>query len=101
MGGIEDAEEAAIEYDVGEEAATGVEAGVSSAEVSKADGEGDTKFSFFFRNSSLRLAFLLMVEGLGFFLMGTLAWFSKAGSFESKKKEKPEAKVRENLKALP
>ena len=101
MGGIEDAEEAAIEYDVGEEATTGVETGVSSAEVFKADGAGDTKLSFFFRNSSLRLAFLLMVEGLGFFLMGTLAWFSKAGSFESKEKEKPEAKVRENLKALP
>ena len=93
MGGIEDAEEAAIEYDVGEEAATGVEAGVSSAEVFKADGEGDTKLSFFFRNSSLRLAFLLFVEGLGFFL-------SKANSFESKEKEKHEAKVRENLKVL-
>ena len=73
MGGIEDAEEAAIEYDVGEEATTGVETGVSSAEVFKADGAEDTKLSFFFRNSSLRLAFLLMVEGLGFFLMGTLA----------------------------
>ena len=72
MGGIADPEEAAIEYDVGEEATTGVETGVSSAGASKAD-EGDTKLSFFFRNSSLRLAFLLMVEGLGFFLMGTLA----------------------------
>ena len=92
MGGIEDPEEAAIEYDVGEEATTGVETGVSSAEVSKADGEGDRKLS---------LAFLLMVEGLGFFLMGTLAWFPKASSFESKEKEKPEVKVRENLKALP
>ena len=92
MGGIEEAEEAAIEYDVGVEAATGVEAGVSSAGVSKAD-EGDTKLSFFFRNSSLRLAFLLIVEGLGFFL-------SKANSFESKEKEKHEAKVRENLKVL-
>ena len=69
VGGIEEAEEAAIEYDVGVEAATGVEAGVSSAGVSKAD-EGDTKLSFFFRNSSSRLAFLLIVEGLGFFLLG-------------------------------
>ena len=49
MGGIADPEEAAIEYDVGEEATTGVETGVSSAEVSKADGEGDTKLSFFFQ----------------------------------------------------
>ena len=81
MGGIEEAEEAAIEYDVGVEAATGVEAGVSSAGVSKAD-EGNTKLSFFFRNSSSRLAFLLIVEGLGFFL-------SMARSFESKEKEKP------------
>ena len=60
--------------------------------MSKAD-EGDKKLSFFFRNSSLLLAFLLIVEGLGFFL-------SKANSFESKEKEKPEAKVWENLKAL-
>ena len=49
--------------------------------------------NFFFRNSSLRLAFLLIVEGLGFFL-------SKSNSFESKEKEKHEAKVRENLKVL-
>ena len=72
--------------------ATGVETGVSSAGVSKAD-EGDTGLSCFFRNSSLRLAFLLIVEGLGFFL-------SKASSLESREKEKHEAKVRENLKAL-
>ena len=95
VGGIE---EAAIEFDLGIEAATGVEAGVSSAGVSKAD-EGDTKLSFFFKNSSLRLAFLRIVEGLGFFFF--LAWLSKASSFESKEKAKPEAKVRENLKALP
>ena len=92
MGGIEDPEEAAIEYDVGEEATTGVETGVSSAGVSKAD-EGDTGLSCFFRNSSLRLEFLLIVEGLGFFL-------SKASSLESREKEKHEAKVRENLKVL-
>ena len=92
MGGIEGAEEAAIEFDVDVETATGVEAVVSSAGVSKAD-EGDTKLSFFFRNSSLHLAFLLIVEGLGFFL-------SKARSFESKEKEKPEAKVRESLQVL-
>ena len=94
----EEAEEAAIEYDVGVEAATGVDAGVSSAGVSKAD-EGDTKLSFFFRNSSLRLALLLIVEGLGFFLMG--AWLSKASSLESKEKGKTEVRVREDLKALP
>ena len=62
------------------------------AGVSKAD-EGDTKLGFFFRNSSFRLALLLIVKGLGFFL-------SKANSFESKEKEKPKAKVREKLKAL-
>ena len=89
---VDGIEEAAIEFDAGIEAATCVEAGVSSAGVSKAD-EGDTKLSFFFRNSSLRLAFLLIVEGLGFFL-------SKASSLESREKEKHEAKVRENLKAL-
>ena len=90
---VDGIEEAAIEFDAGIEAVTCVEAGVSSAGVSKAD-EGDTKLSFFFINSSLRLAFLLIVEGLGFFL-------SKANSFESKEKEKPEARVRENLIALP
>ena len=89
---VDGIEEAAIEFDAGIEAATCVEAGVSSAGVSEAD-EGDTKLSFFFRNSSLRLAFLLIVEGLGFFL-------SKASSLESREKEKHEAKVRENLKAL-
>ena len=92
VGGIEEAEEAAIEFDVDVETARGVEAWVLSAVVSKAD-EGDTKLSFFFINSSLRLAFRLIVEGLGFFL-------SKASSFESKEKEKPETKVRDNLKAL-
>ena len=66
---VDGIEEAAIEFDLGVEAATGVETEVSSAGVSKAD-EGDTKLSFFFRNSSLRLAFLRIVEGLGFSLMG-------------------------------
>ena len=66
---VDGIEEAAIEFDLGVEAATGVETEVSSAGVSKAD-EGDTKLSFFFRNSSLHLAFLLIVEGLGFSLMG-------------------------------
>ena len=81
MGGIEEAEEAVIEFGLNVEAATGVETEVSSAGVSKAD-EGNTKLSFYFRNSSSRLAFLQIVEGLGFFL-------SKARSFESKEKEKP------------
>ena len=35
-------------------------------------------FCFFFRNSTLRLAFLLMVDRLGFFLEGALAWVSRA-----------------------
>ena len=99
VGGIEGAEEAAIEFDLGVEAATGVETEVSSAGVSKAD-EGNTKLSFFFRNSSLHLAFLLIVEGLGFFLLGACLSKASSLSFESKEKEKPEAKVRENLKVL-
>ena len=45
----------------------------------------------FLRNISRRLAFLLMVDGLGFFLVRALPWVS-----EAKEKEKPEPKVRES-----
>ena len=54
-------------------------------------------FCFFFRNSSLRLAFLLMVDGLGFFLERALAWVSRAGTPVSRVKEKLEPTMRENL----
>ena len=54
-----------------------------------------------FRNTSLRLAFLLRVDGLGFFLSGILAWMSKATPLVSREKEKLEPMVRENLKAEP
>ena len=54
-----------------------------------------------FRKASLRLAFLLMVDGLGFFLSGILAWISKASPLVSREKEKFELMVRENLNAKP
>ena len=56
-------------------------------------------FCFFIRNSSLRLAFLLMVDGLGFFL--ALAWFTEAITLVSREKEKLEPAVRENLNTKP
>ena len=67
-----------------------------------ADAEGSAAgFSFLFRNSSLRLAFLLIVDGLGIFLGAALV--SKAGtlSLVSREKEKAEPIEREKLKALP
>ena len=54
------------------------------------------------RNTSLRLAFLLRVDGLGFFLGGILAWVSEASTHVvSREKEKSEPMARENLKAVP
>ena len=50
------------------------------------------------RNSSLCLAFLLMVDGLDFFF---LAWVFEASTFVSRVKEKLEPTVRENLNAKP
>ena len=52
-------------------------------------GDTDSGLCFFFRNSSLRLAFLLMVDGL-FFLRVALALVSKPGasSLVSTEKEK-------------
>ena len=56
-----------------------------------------------FKNSSLRLAFLLIVDGLGIFLGVALLLVSKAGTFSlvSREKEKAEPIEREKLKALP
>ena len=58
----------------------------------------DAGFCFLIRNSSLCLAFLLMVDGLDFFF---LAWVSEASTFVSRVKEKLEPTVRENLNAKP
>ena len=43
-------------------------------------GDTGAGFCFLLRNSSLRLTFLLMVDGLGFFL---LSWVSEASTFVS------------------
>ena len=92
-----DPAEAAVENDVEVVAATGVEAGGPPAGVSATDGEGETKLSFFFRNSSLLLAFLLWVEGLILFL--STVDFALI-PLVSKEKEK-EVLVSLKLKALP
>ena len=55
-----DVDEGAVNCDVGVAAAAGVEAAEPSVGVSKPDGEVETKLSFFFRNSSLLLAFFLL-----------------------------------------
>ena len=92
-----DPAEAAVENDVEVVAATGVEAGGPPAGVSATDGEGETKLSFFFRNSSLLLAFLLWVEGLILFL--STVDFALI-PLVSKEKEK-EVLVSLKLKVLP
>ena len=58
---------------------------------------------FLFRNSALRLAFRLRVDGLGFFLTDARILVSKTGapSLVSRVKQKLEPVERENLKALP
>ena len=60
-------------------------------------------FCFLIRNSALRLAFLLRVDGLGFFLADATFLVSKFGtsSLVSREKQKSEPSERENLKALP
>ena len=92
-----DPAEAAVENDVEVVAATGVEAGGPPAGVSATDGEGETKLSFFFRNSSLLLAFLLRVEGLILFF-ATVDFTSLP--LVSREKEK-EVLVSLKLKVLP
>ena len=69
-----------------------------------ADAEGSAAgFSFLFKNPSLRLAFLLIVDGLGIFFGIALLLVSMAGnlSLVSREKEKAEPIEREKLKALP
>ena len=55
-------------------------------------------FCFFFRNSALRLAFLLCVEGLNFFLVRGAELLL---SLVSREKEKVESILMEKEKALP
>ena len=56
--------EATTELKVAFSAATVVALGEPSAGTSKADDDTEEKFSFFLKNSSLLLTFLLLVEGL-------------------------------------
>ena len=79
----------------------------------EADGEGRilsdltldlaAGFNFLFRNSALRLAFRLRVDGVGFFFADAIILVSKTGasSLVSREKQKLEPVERENLKALP
>ena len=64
-------------------------------------GDEGAGFRFLFRNTCLRLAFLLRVEGLGFFLV--LPGISEARplSLAPREKEKVEPILREKLKAKP
>ena len=72
--------------------------GKISAGESKAEDETDEKLSFFLKNSSLRLAFLLWVEGLVRFLPRVeFTFFSRV----SRENEKEELMVRLKLKSLP
>ena len=72
--------------------------GEVSAGESKAEDETDEKLSFFLKNSSLRLAFLLWVEGLVRFLPRVeFTFFSRV----SRENEKEELLVRLKLKSLP
>ena len=57
----------------------------------------DSEVDFFLRKSSLRLAFLLRVDGLFFFPVGRVSLLAR----ESREKVKEEPMVRENLKTLP
>ena len=72
--------------------------GEVSAGESKAEDETDEKLSFFLKNSSLRLAFLLWVEGLARFLPRVEFTFLSRVSREN---EKEELMVRLKLKSLP
>ena len=72
--------------------------GEISAGESKAEDETDEKLSFFLKNSSLRLAFLLWVEGLFRFLPRVGFTFLSRVSREN---EKEELMVRLKLKSLP
>ena len=89
-------EEATIE--AGAAGTSGIEEKEFSAGVSNAEDEKGQKLIFFFRNSSLLLAFLLWVEGLDLFF--TRVEFTSL-FLVSREKEKVEFIVREKLKSLP
>ena len=90
--------EAIADMEVASVAATVVVLGEISAGESKAEDETEEKLSFFLKNSSLRLAFLLRVEGLvRFFPKVEFTLLSRV----SREKEKEELMVRLKLKSLP
>ena len=77
-----------------------VAATVSTGEISagESEAEDEEKLSFFLKKSSLRLAFLLWVEGLARFLPRVeFTFFSRV----SRENEKEELMVRLKLKSLP
>ena len=78
--------------------------GLGTGEADRHEGAPDCTggLCFFFRNSALRLAFLLCVEGLTFFLVRASDKRVEALlSLVSRLKEKVESILREKLKALP
>ena len=91
-------DEATAELGVTAAAATVVAPIETSAGESKAEDETEEKLSFLLKNSSLLLAFLLLVEGLDLFF--TRVCFTLL-SLVSREKEKVELTVRLKLKSLP
>ena len=65
------------------------------------DTGSGTGFCLFFRKASLRLAFLLRVDGLAFFLVFPGLSEARPLSFASREKEIDEPILREKLKAKP
>ena len=89
-----------VTIEAGAAGTSGIEEKEFSAGVSNAEDEKGQKLIFFFRNSSLLLAFLLWVEGLDLFF--TRVEFTHTLLFlVSREKEKVELIVREKLKSLP
>ena len=75
--------------------------GSSTARVSTSTSEvAGVGFCFLCRNAALRLAFLLSVDGLDFFLVLPVVAKARPLSLVSREKEKVELIVREKLKAL-
>ena len=69
-----------------------------STSLSRGTGAG---FSFFFKKASFRLAFLLSIDGLGFFLILPGVSEARPLSLASREKEKEEPTLREKLKTKP
>ena len=90
--------EATAELKVAFSAATVVAPGEISTGVSTAENEPEEKLSFFLRNSSLLLAFLLWVEGLVRFFARVAFTFL---SLVSREKEKVEPILMVKLNSLP